>query len=343
MSNRIKGFLGSRLRMVRHQQRLSLDTLSEMTGGRISKQAISRYEVGAMNPTVPRLELLCKLLEKPVDYFFRDESVDLGPMKFRTDFYRMPVKKVRPYEDHSREILSQYLAAEEELDATIPFEHPLQGFLCKTMADAEAAADQLRKAWDCGDGPILSLFRLCERKGVHIVELDTENIDGLSCWACNGRVPYVLMNSSKSRGVVRRRFTLGHELGHLLLTFPEGTSLLGQEKLCNRFAAALLMPRSTFLAEVGKVRRDLSLEEFLELNRYYGVSVACLVHRAFDLQVISRYAYDEFFDKVINKNRMEEGWNSFPDVEQALRFNRLKSRIENSALWRKDMQQAEKA
>jgi hypothetical protein len=49
----------------------------------------------------------------------------------------------------------------------------------------------------------------------------------------------------ENAGIVRKRFTVGHELGHLLLDFTDATP----EKLCHTFAGALLLPKENMITD----------------------------------------------------------------------------------------------
>jgi Zn-dependent peptidase ImmA (M78 family) len=97
---------------------------------------------------------------------------------------------------------------------------------------------------------------------------------------------------------VRQNFTIGHELGHLLLHDQEplhvdhefrvrlrdDVSSRGTdeaEREANFFAASVLMPRAFLEADLAKEDYvDLLDDEFLhELGRKYGVSTQALVNR----------------------------------------------------------------
>ncbi len=79
--------------------------------------------------------------------------------------------------------------------------------------------------------------------------------DGLSGWA-DERIPIIVVN--KYFTIERKRFTALHELGHLLLNFAEELDPKFIEKLCQRFAGAILIPRETFFNELGDYRSGLS-------------------------------------------------------------------------------------
>ncbi len=100
----------------------------------------------------------------------------------------------------------------------------------------------------------------------------------------------VLINHSHP--VERRRFSLAHEWGHLVL--PSAGNWQADEMACNRFAGALLMPRNDLAEEVrfvlgGNISEvgDAFNLELLNLKTRYGVSMAALMRRCYDIGLVS--------------------------------------------------------
>lgn len=62
--------------------------------------------------------------------------------------------------------------------------------------------------------------------------------------------------------IVRERFDLLHELGHLIIKIPDD---LNGEKVAHRFAGAFLIPESNMKKELGSKRNNISLKGFLKL------------------------------------------------------------------------------
>lgn len=213
---------------------------------------------------------------------------------------------------------------------TSRFVNPIKGVEVSTMEDAIQAANLLREEWHCGDGPIASIVRLLERKGIKIMSGKLpDNVLGLSTWA-DKKYPLIVLDFQQAKTSVERlRFTACHELAHLLLSFPEDSEF-SIEKRCNKFASYFLFPKETFISEMGGDKRDfLTLEEMIDLKELYGVSVAAQVHEAWDLQMISREHYDWWYDERINKNRKEIGWGEYKFPETIGREKRIESRINN--------------
>jgi Zn-dependent peptidase ImmA (M78 family) len=153
--------------------------------------------------------------------------------------------------------------------------------------DIEQAAVKVRKDWGLGLGPISNLVHLLETKGVLVFRLlsDCKKVDAFSLW--HRSRPFIFLNTEKGSGS-RSRFDAAHELGHLVMhpEFLPGDRL--QEEQANRFASAFLLPRESFLPECPK---RLIWPHFLELKQRWKVSLAALVRRARDLNVVSDDTY----------------------------------------------------
>ena len=306
----MQNVLGIRLKTARKVKGLSLGDLSLAVNSCVSRQALSKYEHGVMLPSSRNLDAIAKALGVPVA-FFHGESLGVDIPMLRTSSQRV----LTAQEITELEVVIQYFSARflhrmNRLDMHPAFDCALKGKKIESIADISEAADSLRNEWRCGDGPIASVLRLLERHGVWVFEYQLpECVLGLSTWV-EDKYPVILLDTRKEKTTVERlRFTAAHELGHLLLDFSDG---FDQEKMCNKFAGLFLFPKDTFIHEIcGMTRKELYLEELIDLHEVYGVSVAALVHQAYDLGVIGRDHYDYWFDSAIKKNPKEQGWGNY--------------------------------
>lgn len=301
---------------------LSMEALCRKMGGLVTKQAISKYEQGRIQPTSTVLAALSAALAVPVSYFYK-QGVRIDSINFRIDS-RLPAKSYDQMLCIAQDKVEHYLDIEDLLAISIPQSNPLKQQLVGSVDDAEAAALQLRTAWQLGELPIFSAYEILESKGVKLVEFEAgiKHILGFSAWI-NEQIPLVVINLSANATTERKRFTAFHELGHLFLRFPEEMTDSQRERLCNRFAAALLCPASVLLRELGTSRKVLALEELISLRCRYGISIAAAIHRAKDLGVLSDVYYNTLFDRYIHANPLETGWGGYPIEEHTDRFDRL--------------------
>lgn len=137
------------------------------------------------------------------------------------------------------------------------------------------AAQMVRAQWRMPIGPIRNLTRWIESAGVIVIEehLGTKRIDGLSQWASD--YPVLLLNADLTTD--RKRWTLAHELGHLVLhsnyVDPD------VEAQADAFAAEFLMPHHVIEPDL----RDLTPSRLIALKKQWGVSMAALVEHAYRL------------------------------------------------------------
>lgn len=319
-----------RLHEARMMMGLSMDKLAELTNGAITKQSISRYEKGIMHPKRDAMMALVHALHISEAYFKGTNLRIDVPMLRTTSDGKLSDEEAQTIEAQLSFWTEQYLTKEQKVGIASRFVNPIKGMAVSTVEDAIQAANLLREKWHCGDGPIASVLRLLERKGIKILVAELpDGVFGISTWA-DKRHPLILLDLRPEKTTADRlRFTACHELAHLLLSFPEDSEL-NIEKRCNLFAGYFLFPPETFISEMGGKKRDfLTLEEMIDLKELYGVSVAAQVHEAWDLKMITREHYDWWYDERINKNRKEIGWGEYKFPETIGRERRIESRIEN--------------
>ena len=323
-----KDLFSIRLKEARLMRKLSMDKLIALTDFVITKQSLSRYERGIMRSHANILTAFAQALGISEDYFYgRNIKIDV-PMLRTTSNGKIEEDVITAIESRLSYWTERLLAKEHKAGITVEFKNPIENVQVTAFEDAIKAADLLRQFWHCGDGPIASVLRLFERKGIRIMEDELPaDVYGLSTWA-DHRIPLMVLDTRCSKTTAERlRFTAAHELAHLLLSLPPSSDL-SVEKRCNKFASFFLFPKSAFIEEMGGERRDeLTLEEMIDLKELYGVSIAAQVHEAWDLQMISREHYDWWYDENIKKNKMEEGWGVYTFPETVGREKRMDARI----------------
>jgi Zn-dependent peptidase ImmA (M78 family) len=137
----------------------------------------------------------------------------------------------------------------------------------------------VRKAWDLTSGPVVHLVRNLEARGIVVTRIpavDSETIDAFSS-ALHGRPMIALSDKGNP---MRRRFSVAHELGHLLLHPDPAPGSAQHERQANAFAAEFLMPA----AEIRPLLpTPVDVAKLKEIADGYGVSVAALLYRGKDL------------------------------------------------------------
>lgn len=304
----------------------SLDKLVKAANLRITRQCLYRYEKGAMLPKQEVVTALAKTFGVSKEYFSGDSlHIDI-PMLRSAKNYKLSAEEETHLTSRLCFWAERYLHIEHEAGCNAPFINPLQHTAVKDLNDIICASNSLREAWRCGDGPIASVLRLLERKGIKILDIPLPNgVLGLSTWADHTHPLIVLDLRPEKTTAERLRFTACHELAHLLLTFPEDSEWTA-EKRCEKFASFFLFPKHTFVEEMGSEHRSrLTLDELTDLKGVYGVSVQAMVHEAWDLHIITREHYDWWYDERIKKNKHETGWGGYEFKETLGREKRIDS------------------
>ena len=310
---------GQRLRSARKMAGMSLDGLVEATGAIVSKQAISKYEKGLINPSSDVLLALAKALGIKVDYFFRPNKVNISNVAFRKKS-----KLSRREEDRIRyraqDFLQKYIELEEILNLPHSYDNPVSNREIHSDADIEAAAKEIRQKWNLGEAPINQLTELLEDKGFKVLEVDTDpDFVGLSGFADGLNVPVIAVAADSD--CVRKRFTLAHELAHLLLDFSHSDQ--NHEKLCHAFAGALLLPEQAIREEFGGERKKITEWELKKLKGMYGISMQAIMARALTLELITSQAYKMFCIFVSRAGWRKDEPGSYSGIEKANRFKQL--------------------
>jgi len=289
--------LGESIKLRRQILQLSLRDLAEKIG--VSHTTVDRYEKNKLVPDSQSLIKLSKILQIPIASLLRPENqqIQLNHMAFRTR--KMLKRDEKQINAETKEWLERYLHIESLTGRPRVFEMP-DSFkrTISSFEDAEAAARDLRAAWDLGTDPIENLTYLLEDKGIKIgIISGITKFDALFTDYAGHRVIVVKENLPRAR----QRFSLAHELGHCLL---EVTGDLDEEKTMHRFAGAFLVPREKVLFELEETRHKFSIKELLILKEKYGLSMGAWLHRAMNLGIITPENYlgtRKFF--------MKKGWN----------------------------------
>lgn len=317
----MKELFAQRLKNARKLAGMSQDNLVSAMDGFVKKTSIAKYERAEMMPGSQVLVALSKALGVLPGYFTKEFNVSVQKLEFRKK-KKLGVKELASIKQKAMSILESYLELEELTGSAEPFDHPLSSRLIRNKNDVETAAEELLTAWNLGFNGIYNIFNILEEHGVRLIAINThEDFDGVSTYA-NGEIPVIVYNDSYPED--RKRLTVLHELGHLLLHFD--SELLANEKrienLCFLFGGALMMPRVCIYNELGHKRHKLMLGELKLLKRRYGLSVAAIVRRAYELEIINKSFYDSY-QYVLRKNIKETGWGEYPVAGHPERFEQL--------------------
>lgn len=302
--------LGDRLHRARTARGLSLRALSERVG--VTAMMLSKYERGLSTPSSAVLIDLSEALGVRVEYFFRTADVKLERIQHRNKHrWKLPKRT-------EGEILADVhdqLERWQELDAIVPTSwsapFSLPDDLPESVSDPndiEDIAIRVRRHWDLGLNPIPDLIDTLEARGIKVftTRFDDSRFEGMCARSNDHHV--VVVGGTWSGD--RQRFTLAHELGHLVLDNRLAEDL-DIEKAADRFAGAFLAPAPLVREALGHRRRSLEIYELYLLKQEFGLSIGAWSYRARDLGIVAKSVHSSFW-RMLARN----GWKVTEPGEQ---------------------------
>jgi Zn-dependent peptidase ImmA (M78 family) len=253
---------------------------------------------------------LSKALGVRTEYFFRPVKVELREIQHRKHS-QLGKKALEQIEGDVKEQLERFI----ELEELLP-NGPVQAFrlpdnlpaAITALDQIEAVARQLRESWDLGVDPIPVLTDMLEERGIKVFQSQAINnrFDGMA--ATVDGIPVIVVGRGWPGD--RQRFTLAHELGHLVLKGRLAPDV-EEEAAANRFAGAFLALAEEVRKELGEKRVWLEPRELEVLKKTYGLSMQGWMHRAKDLGILPDVHYIE-----MRKFFRSRGWNKTEPGEQ---------------------------
>lgn len=284
--------LGIRLKRAREAQGLSLrEVVGRLALGphQLSHTELKNYEGGVRAPGSGLLIALAKIYNVKTEYFYRSISCNIseeqvcyrGRNKLTDRNLRSMKALLCDFGERVIELLGYY----KELPVAENYMRNIDSNKIRTQGDIERFATKVREAWGLGINPLHDLVDSIEKMGIFIfsVKINNSDFDGFSC-VING-MPFIVVNDNQAP--VRRRFSIVHELGHILLKGNELSENFDVEIACNRFAAAFLFPKESAFNFIGKNRTNVNYQELRNVSEEFGISIESVLYRLSDLSVLS--------------------------------------------------------
>lgn len=301
----------------------------------VSTTAVERYENAVMFPENSSiLVTLAEALNTNVDNLTRQFTIRIDKdFSFRKKS-KLGKKRIDVVKMKVQQCIEKYVEIENITGDEPKFDAFFNNIVVKKAEDARLVANELRKKWNLGDGPISQPMVMLEEHGVKVIEVeeDPELFDGTST-IVEG-LPVVVLNKCESFrpeskhtfSPERRNLTLFHELGHQIMNIPDDVSDKEKENLCNVFANEMLIPSKTFLNIFGNKRQAITIVELKDVQRTFGISARALMMKAYQLGVINKSRYVGFCikmnDPANERLRKTLDGSSMP-AEHTSRYERL--------------------
>lgn len=271
------------LAIAREHRQLNQSQLASAIG--VQQSFISQLEGGVVRSCAPEvLKRLADELKFPADFFSqRGERLGFGSSAL---FYRKNGRALKSLTlPETRSVSSRVnlhrLAVKRMLDI-VDIDAQIRIAKLPEGTTPEAAAAHVRALWGLPSGAINNLLSFIERSGIVVIDCDfNDAVAGTSIWYSD--LPPMIFVDSNLRAD-RLRFTLAHELGHLLLhTVPSET----MEDEADAFASALLLDRAEFFAMARPWGARPKLRDFMQVRPYWKVSIQAMIEALYRSERIS--------------------------------------------------------
>jgi Zn-dependent peptidase ImmA (M78 family)/DNA-binding XRE family transcriptional regulator len=271
------------LRLARDARSLTQVELAAASG--VTQALISKLEHGLITePSEEVVTALSATLKFP-PAFFRQQDRAIGFPHFhyrrRAKMGAKDLARIEAIINIRRQHILKLLRSYEQ-----PVEKPIpQVDLDAAGATPEKIAERMRAYWLLPRGPVDNLVALVEEAGGIVISANFETalLDGVS-FRSQGLPPLFFMNNAMPSD--RFRFSLAHELGHMILHgIPAEDAEM--EDQAHRFAAEFLMPA----ADIRPYLKDARISVFARIKKFWKVSIKALIKRAHDLKMITDHQY----------------------------------------------------
>jgi Zn-dependent peptidase ImmA (M78 family)/transcriptional regulator with XRE-family HTH domain len=300
--------------VARESRGLTQTALAEKIG--VTQSKVSKYEIGSLDVSASDMLKLSKCLDYPPEFFSLRELVyGLADYFYYRKKAALTVSQQKSIEAQANVLRIRVMRLLRGVEMESPNQFPHIDVDSVDDGPAEVAR-RIRAAWSLPSGPIRSVMGAAEGAGGIILcrPFGTTHVD--SVIQCpSGLPPLFLINSSLGSSGERQRYSLAHEIGHVVMRNfmspdPEGEA--------NRFASEFLMPER----EISRDLDDLSLAKAFRLKPYWKVSIQALIRRAYDLKKINERKYRGMFADLSARGFRVNEPNRLP-VEQPVLIDEL--------------------
>ncbi len=302
---------GERIRQARELCGLTQTELADAV--KIKQPAIAQIETGVTQPSDEVLQGIAFRTGFPLAFFRKPITTDfpVGSLLFRARA-AMTQSERRSAHQYAHLIYEQFkfLAAQVR-------KPPMT--LRRLDEDPIRAAKRTRSYLGLSpNAPIANLIRSIEKAGIIVLALprEMERGDAFSTWVSNeGLEPVIVL--ATTAGGDRLRFSVAHELGHLVLHYEMRSDVTSVEREADAFASEFLMPEEAMRREL---TTPVTLAALQMLKPRWKVSIQVLVMRARDLEIINARQYKYLFEQIGWRGwRSEEPIKIPPEKPRALR------------------------
>jgi Zn-dependent peptidase ImmA (M78 family) len=278
--------------------------LAEQLNG-VSQGHLSKLEMGIHEISDDILKQLMNILELPKSFFYQEKQHYGLPLSINGNFRKKQSLSKKVFLQIKGKIniiiyniedllLNQKTFKSKLLDIKVPYQAS-NNYDGETkdlnVSDKKSIKNRVLLVKEIlnisKDTPIINLVEHLEKNNILVIDVDfeTELVDGFSYWIDD--IPVIFV-SRKITGD-RQRFTISHELAHLILHKDNPTERM--EKEADYFASEFLMPEKGISDDLSYI----TLERLAMLKNKWKVSMSSLLMKTKELGNIKEYAYRGLF------------------------------------------------
>lgn len=282
--------VGEMLRLARQRRGFTQKDASARLG--IVQPLLSRLENGVSEPDEPVLTRAAIVYDLPRAFFDLREPVYGPPVSVHPMARAKADVTSRELDMVTAELNIRVMHIRKFLDS-IEFEpeKTIPQLDIDQYESVEKITSIVRAHWSMPKGPVKNIMNYVEKAGaiVGISDFSGASVSGIT-FRAPGQPPLILLNGAHPAD--RMRFTLAHEIGHLVMhRFPSPN----MEQEANEFASCFLMPKAEI--EESLTCRRITLDYLASLKPEWRVSMQAILMRAKSLDLIdynqNRYLWQQ--------------------------------------------------
>lgn len=295
--------------LARRSRGLTQEELAQRSG--VTRALLAYYENGVRPIPDHALSSLANALDYPVGFFCQNQVLlgAGGDAIYHRKRQSLPAKAL--YHAHAcaevrRLEITTLLRPVSEGFSTVP-EYPVDIY-----GDPARIARTMRAAMNIPPGPVSNLTATLERNGFVVVahSFQSSLLDGFSQ---KPAYPPCFIHLNEELPPDRWRWTLAHELGHLVMHRELMESPRLMEEQANQFASEFLTPAY----EIAPQLAGLTFQKLAGLKMEWKVSMQALIMRAYYLNLISDRQRQSMFTQMAKSGyRTREPATLDPPVEK---------------------------
>ena len=277
---------GERVRLAR--QYLGL-TQADLAGiAKVSQSAISQIENGGQ-ANAETLQAICNGTGYGLGFFGRGPLPDVSEMSLRyrrrASLRQLNRRRLRAHCLHGVEVI-------RDIETRLPLNPVTISPIRKNVDTDEIETLALFVRQKLGvnrSEPVSNVIRAAERGGAVVfgVSGEPEGFSAVSAWPKYPTERPIICFNRHMLGD-RQRLSVAHEIGHLVLHRVRTVESKLAEREAFRFGSALLFPKRD---AIRSIQATSTLRDFALLKAKWGVSIAALIRRGFDLRVFDQHRY----------------------------------------------------